>query len=204
MLFLWVLAYCPSGSFGNVRKRDPHQHGVLSNLCIQPHRRSSGQRHICEPGKCRRIGADVYFLLAEQTLAFELGFGGIEINTWLGPVEGASVAVKRSTRRSTPASCSEDALDVPVPTSLLNNVTLSPHEGDLRWTLLAGHDVLDLMVPRTLSSLYLDPLMERLDQINSQEGRIAGSSWMRVYRDDPQAELVLIFEMVCPVSRIIW
>ncbi|RXK39714.1 hypothetical protein M231_03069 [Tremella mesenterica] len=98
-------------------------------------------------------------------LALSLGFGAIEVDTYLAPITGPY------TKKNT---------DIP-PSSLLNP--------DL--TLLVGHELPDLDSSRTLSKIYLDSLMEILDKNNADVEK----NWVGLYPDDPTAEVILSIDM---------
>jgi len=114
-------------------------------------------------------------------LALSLGFGGIEVDTWLGPVNSSKV-VQASQEDSFPQSGSKS----PSPT-LLGDEPLDPN-----MTLLAGHDMKDLAAYRTLKGLYLDPLMDILDKNNGHRGN---GGWVGVYPADPRAQLIVAIDM---------
>ncbi len=132
-----------------------------------------------------------------KNLALDLGFGGIEIDTWLAPSAGAGAFDTFSLDGADPSTMlvSRGRRSSEYDQFTLRSVI------DPAWTLLAGHRALDILVPRNLSQLYFDPLMRKLDGLNGAgNGRAANGSWVGVYPDDSNAELLLIIDMVGPLK----
>ncbi|WVQ66166.1 uncharacterized protein L199_004345 [Kwoniella botswanensis] len=109
-------------------------------------------------------------------LALSLGYGFIEIDTYLGPA---------------PAPASSPKLGYPSSnySSLSSNSILDPS-----LTLLAGHDLKDLKAQRTLKRLYFDPLLDILDR-NNRNSTAAGHGWTGIYDNDPTKEVGILIDM---------
>ncbi|OCF73326.1 hypothetical protein I204_06558 [Kwoniella mangroviensis CBS 8886] len=109
-------------------------------------------------------------------LALSLGYGFIEIDTYLGPTPAPALSPKlgySSSNFSTPSS----------------NSTLDPS-----LTLLAGHDLEDLKAQRTLKKLYFDPLLDILDR-NNRNSTAAGDAWTGIYEKDRTKEVGILIDM---------
>lgn len=61
-------------------------------------------------------------------------------------------------------------------------------------TLLAGHELKNLRPEKTLSALYLDPIMGLLKE--AAQERKAGKDWTGLFPLAPQQELILMIDMV--------
>ena len=121
-----------------------------------------------------------------------LGFGSIEVDTWLGPASTTSSAARRAVI-SDIAGRSDDTL---LESAIVGKRADSTPDPNL--TLLTGHKVKDVS-NHTLSALYLEPLMARLDENN--KARMANESVVGLYAHDPSAETQLVIDMVsCVVS----
>ena len=112
-----------------------------------------------------------------KTLALDLASEGSKFDTWLSPSSGAKIVSRRSTSDSPITTLSNESKSSPVrPLSFLD-VLSSQQSPDFDWALLAGHRALDVLYPRTLSDLYLEPLMRRFDRHNGGGGLSMNESW---------------------------
>ncbi|WVW87051.1 hypothetical protein I302_109108 [Kwoniella bestiolae CBS 10118] len=98
-------------------------------------------------------------------LALSLGYGYIEIDTYLGPSPHPNTSLS------------------------LPNSTLDPS-----LTLLAGHDPKDLKAQRTLKEWYFDPLLDILDG-NNRRWNGSEDGWTGVYERDPNKEVGILIDM---------
>jgi len=135
-------------------------------------------------------------------LALNLGFGGIEIDTWLAPSTDRNVLRKKSNPHLSPTAAVNDSLSPPSISTLAEEASYIELELDLDWTLVAGHRAIDILDRRTLSELYFEPLMKRLDMNNADARmtRLRNDSWVGVHPGDPSAELLILIDMVSSVS----
>jgi hypothetical protein len=61
-------------------------------------------------------------------------------------------------------------------------------------SLMVGHVPVDLRHTRTLSTVYLEPILQILDDHNKD--RKSGDPWIGLLEDDPTAEVQLVIDFV--------
>ncbi|WWC92664.1 uncharacterized protein L201_007623 [Kwoniella dendrophila CBS 6074] len=126
-------------------------------------------------------------------LALSLGYGCIEVDTYLGK---APNSITHNTTQNTisppppsPSSSSSSSL-----LSSPAQVYQSAIELDPSLTLLAGHDLKDLKSQRTLKQYYFDPLMDILNKHNANRN-ITEEGWIGIYEDDPDKQVGIYIDM---------
>ncbi|WWC66002.1 uncharacterized protein I303_108624 [Kwoniella dejecticola CBS 10117] len=132
-------------------------------------------------------------------LALSLGYGFIEIDTYLGKnpdVVAPSTSQSAFTFDSANPGKGND-----------NKITLDMGSGsesglglgsglDPSFALLAGHDLKDLKSQRTLKKYYFDPLLNILDKRNVN--RTSGSNdtgWKGIYENDSDKKVTILIDM---------
>jgi hypothetical protein len=60
--------------------------------------------------------------------------------------------------------------------------------------LMVGHVPVDLERHRTLQTVYLDPILEILEERNAD--RLPNETWVGLLKDDPTADIQLVIDFV--------